>query len=219
MSKQESKGVNGPPKVSVQRAAELMLDGHPVIFPTETFFGLGSRALDVDATARVFRAKRRSTVRPLPLILGEWEQLDLVAKAPEEILPLLHEFWPGPLSFIFPARLRVPDILTGGTGRVAIRLSSHPIARALAQAVGEPITASSANISGTPAVTQVADLDPELCASVKGILDEPPSPAGGLPSTLVEFLGDNRLRVLRKGAIPLSRLTSAGFELSEDKEL
>ena len=136
------------PLVNLKRAAELMLDGHPVIFPTETFFALGSRALDADATARVFRAKHRSTVRPLPLILGEWNQLDLIAKTPDGILPLLERFWPGPLSVIFPARLRVPDILTGGTGRVAVRLSSHPVARALAQAVGEPITSSSANISG-----------------------------------------------------------------------
>lgn len=103
------------PLVNLKRAAELMLDGHPVIFPTETFFALGSRALDADATARVFRAKHRSTVRPLPLILGEWNQLDLIAKTPDGILPLLERFWPGPLSVIFPARLRVPDILTGGT--------------------------------------------------------------------------------------------------------
>ncbi|MEG1610752.1 MAG: L-threonylcarbamoyladenylate synthase, partial [Bilophila sp.] len=161
MDKQRTRGVNSPPFVDLHRAAELMLDGHAVIFPTETFFGLGSRALDADATARVFRAKHRSTVRPLPLILGEWDQLDLVAKVPDAILPLLHQFWPGPLSVIFPARLRVPDILTGGTGRVAVRLSSHPVARALAQAVGEPITASSANISGRPAVVSAAELDKE----------------------------------------------------------
>ena len=201
------------PLVNLKRAAELMLDGHPVIFPTETFFALGSRALDADATARVFRAKHRSTVRPLPLILGEWEQLDLIAKSSDAIRPLLERFWPGPLSVIFPARLRVPDILTGGTGRVAVRLSSHPVARALAQAVGEPITSSSANISGNPAVTSMTQLDPELCASVYGILDEPPAPAGGLPSTLVEYDENYRLHILRDGAISREELHAAGFEI------
>ena len=132
-----------------------MLDGHPVIFPTETFFALGSRALDADATARVYRAKHRSTVRPLPLILGDWEQLDMIAKVHDELMPLLKRFWPGPLSVIFPARLRVPDILTGGTGRVAVRLSSHPVARALAQAVGEPITSSSAMMTRSPILQNV----------------------------------------------------------------
>lgn len=202
------------PLVNLKRAAELMLDGHPVIFPTETFFALGSRALDADATARVFRAKHRSTVRPLPLILGEWNQLDLIAKTPDGILPLLERFWPGPLSVIFPARLRVPDILTGGTGRVAVRLSSHPVARALAQAVGEPITSSSANISGNPAVISTEQLDPELCAAVYGILDEPPAPAGGLPSTLVEYDETGQLHILRDGAVSREEILAAGFKIA-----
>lgn len=201
------------PLVTPEQAAELMRAGSPVIFPTETFFGLGSRALDADASARVFRAKHRSTVRPLPLILGEWEQLELVTKAPDSIMPLLKQFWPGPLSVIFPARLRVPDILTGGTGRVAVRLSSHPVARALARAVGEPISSSSANISGTAAVTSVSELDPELVAAVSGVLDALPRPAGGLPSTLVEHLGDNLLRVLRDGPVTRVELEAAGFQL------
>ena len=204
-----------PPCVDLKHAAALMLDGHPVIFPTETFFALGSRALDADATARVYRAKHRSTVRPLPLILGNWEQLEMVAKTPDELMPLLQRFWPGPLSVLFPARLRVPDILTGGTGRVAVRLSSHPVARALAEAVGEPITSSSANISGTSAVVSSAQLDRELLVSVKGVLDEPPAPAGGLPSTLVERLDDGRLRILRSGAISPAEIVAAGFEVEE----
>ena len=130
MALSQTRGVNAPPFVSLKRAAELMLDGHPVIFPTETFFALGSRALDADATARVYRAKHRSTVRPLPLILGNWEQLDMVAKVPDELMPLLKRFWPGPLSVIFPARLRVPDILTGGTGRAPFLPSRGPRPRA-----------------------------------------------------------------------------------------
>ena len=200
-------------RVDLKRAAELMLDGHPVIFPTETFFALGSRALDADATARVYRAKHRATVKPLPLILGEWDQLDLVAKTPKEVLPLLKYFWPGPLSIILPARLRVPDILTGATGRVAVRLSSHPVARDLALAVGEPITSSSANISGHPAAATVDQLDPDLCASVYGILDEPPAPAGGLPSTLVEYEPAMGFRILREGAISRETILAAGFSL------
>lgn len=217
MASSQASGVNTPPYVDFKRAVELMLDGHPVIFPTETFFALGSRALDADATARVYRAKHRSTVRPLPLILGDWEQLDMIAKVHDELMPLLKRFWPGPLSVIFPARLRVPDILTGGTGRMAVRLSSHPVARALAQAVGEPITSSSANISGNPAVVSVNQLDEELIASVMGILDEPPVPAGGLPSTLVERMEDGRLRLLRAGAVTSAQIAEAGFEVVEEE--
>ena len=215
MTASQTNDANTSPYVDLKHAAELMLDGHPVIFPTETFFALGSRALDADATARVYRAKHRSTVRPLPLILGNWEQLDMVAKVPDGFMPLLKRFWPGPLSVLFPARLRVPDILTGGTGRVAVRLSSHPVARALAEAVGEPSTSSSANISGTPAVVSADQLDKELLVSVKGVLDEPPAPAGGLPSTLVELLEDGKLHILRSGAVTSAELIAAGFEVQE----
>ena len=95
MASSQASGVNTPPYVDLKRAVELMLDGHPVIFPTETFFALGSRALDADATARVYRAKHRSTVRPLPLILGDWEQLDMIAKVHDELMPLLKRFCPG----------------------------------------------------------------------------------------------------------------------------
>ena len=202
------------PLVDLKRAAELMQAGEPVIFPTETFFGLGSRALDSDATARVFVAKHRSTVKPLPLIIGAFDQLDMVAKVPDELLPLLERFWPGPLSVLFPARLRVPDVLTGGTGRVAVRLSSHPVARELALMVGEPVTASSANISGGPSARFLRELDPALCAAVGGILDLPPVPGGGLPSTLISFDDNLALRVIRSGAVSEDALREAGFHVT-----
>ncbi len=204
------------PLISFERAVELMRAARPVIFPTETLFGLGSRALDADASARVFRAKHRSTVRPLPLILGGWDQLEQVAKVPDFIMPLLRQFWPGPLSVLFPARLRVPEVLTGGTGRVAVRLSSHPVAAALAKGVGEPITASSANISGHPPVRHARDLDPELFGAVGGVLDEPPLPAGGAPSTLIEVNEQHKILIRREGAISRASLVAAGFPLTDE---
>ncbi|HIU18373.1 MAG TPA: threonylcarbamoyl-AMP synthase [Candidatus Avidesulfovibrio excrementigallinarum] len=207
---------NELPLISFERAVELMKAARPVIFPTETLFGLGSRALDADASARVFRAKHRSTVRPLPLILGNWEQLEQVAKVPSFMMPLLQVFWPGPLSVLFPARLRVPEVLTGGTGRVAVRLSSHPVAAALARAVGEPITASSANISGRPAAKLASELDPELFAEIGGVLDMPPLPGGGLPSTLIEVDDRHELIVRRDGAISREQLLEAGFPLAAE---
>ena len=104
-----------------------------------------------------------------------------------------------------------------GPSTAPLRLSSHPVARALAQAVGEPITSSSANISGNPAVVSVNQLDEELIASVMGILDEPPVPAGGLPSTLVERMEDGRLRLLRAGAVTSAQIAEAGFEVVEEE--
>jgi len=201
--------------IDIPKAVELMKKGAPLIFPTETFYALGSKALSPEATVGVFRAKHRSSVKPLPIIIGSWAQLDDIAKVPDELMPLLRALWPGPLSVIIPARLRVPDVLTGGTNCVAVRFSSHPVACALAQALGEPITASSANISGTPAVVSIADLDPDLLRNVSGIVDGGEQPAGGLPSTLVELCGPKKLRILRKGATPKETLMAQGFTCIE----
>lgn len=202
------------PRVTLKMAAELMRAGETVIFPTETFFGVGSRALDADASAKVFKVKHRATVKPIPIILGDLEQLDIIAKVPDLASDLLQRFWPGPLSVLFDARLRIPDILTGGTGRVAVRLSSHPVARELSRSLGEPITASSANISGNPSVTCAEELDPALLNAVSGVLDLPPAPMGKLPSTLVEFVGEKNLHILREGFISKMELEKAGFSIA-----
>ena len=157
---------------------------------------------------------------PLPVILGNERQLDLVAVPKSALagdIAALSGFWPGPLTLLLPARDDLPESLTGGTGKIAARVSSHPVARALADACGFPIVSSSANISGRAAVTCASELDPELLESLDpatdGILDEPPAPGGGAASTIVEPLGNRRLRLLREGALPLSQLEQAGFTI------
>ena len=199
--------------VSPDGAADLVRSGGVVIFPTETFFGMGGRALDADATARVYRIKRRSNMHPLPLVAADESQLELLCRIPDDLLSLLRLFWPGPLTAILPARLRAPEILSCGTGTVAVRITAHPACRNLALAAGEPLTASSANISGKPPVTRAKDLDPDLIRGVDGVLDVPPAPDGGEPSTLIEPQGGDpcRIRILRPGAISAQSLEAAGF--------
>ena len=205
-------------------AARGMGRGGLAAAPTETFFGLGCRADRADAVLRVFEAKRRKADMPLPVILGSAEQLELVAAPGPSLasdLADLSSFWPGPFTLLLPVRPGLPEALTGGTGRIALRVSSHPAARALAMACGFPIVSSSANISGRPPVTQAHELDPELIAFLRPGLDgvlapPPPSPApgGGLASTIAEALGGRRLLVRREGALPLARLEEAGFSLT-----
>lgn len=208
-------------------AAQGMAQGGLAAYPTETFFGLGCRADRADAVLRVFEAKRRKADMPLPVILGSAEQLELAAAPGPELaadLAALSSFWPGPLTLLLPVRPGLPEALTGGTGRIALRVSSHPAARTLARACGFPIVSSSANISGRPPVTQAEELDPELLSSLRPGLDgvlapPPPSPApgGGLPSTIAEPLGSRRLLVRREGALPLALLAEAGFTLTFPK--
>ncbi len=201
-----------------QEAARRLKLGGLILYPTETFFGIGCRADNAAAALRVFQCKKRALSMPLPVILGCREQLELIACPDPSLtddLNSLTVFWPGPLTLLLPAKPSLPDTVTGGSGRIAARVSSHPAARALALACGFPIVSSSANISGRPAVTQAAELDPELLRSLNpetdGVLDEPPAPGGGEASTIVEPLGGRRLRLLRKGALPTTTLQSAGF--------
>lgn len=202
-------------------AARRLLSGGLAVYPTETFFGLGCRADDAKAVLRIFAVKRRASDMPLPVILASAYQLSLVAEPSASIaadLPALTALWPAPLTLLLPARSGLPSALTGGTGSIALRVSPHPAARALAEACGFPIVSSSANISGRAPVTQAGLLDPDLLSSLRPGLDSvftppAPEPEGGLPSTIVEVLGSHRLLLRREGALPLSHLEEAGFTL------
>lgn len=203
-------------QITMQEAAARLKNGGLLLYPTETFFGIGCRVGDDKAIARVFQVKRRLFAMPLPVILADADQLPLVAQVSaaceDDVRRLERAFWPGPLSLIVPARMHISPLLTGGTGNIAIRVSPHPVPRELALLVGEPLVASSANISGHPAVTRADALDAELLQSVGAVLDAGPAPVGGAPSTLVEPVGDGRLRVHRAGAVTIEQLRAAGFQ-------
>jgi L-threonylcarbamoyladenylate synthase len=182
-------------------------------YPTETFMALGCRAGSEAALAAVYEVKRRPYRLPVPLIAADRAQVEGVARIPPEAEKLVERFWPGPLSILLPGSACLPAALSGGTGFVAVRIPSHAGARDLALAVGEPLVASSANISGAPPARDAGDLDPVLLERVPLVWDAPPRPAGRLPSTLVRLAGENRLQVLRRGAVATRALRQAGFAL------
>lgn len=200
------------PLVSIQEAAALLKEGKVVVYPTETFFAVGCIATDVRAIDMVYRAKRRPSGMPLPVIIGSMEQLGTVTATQSELVTLLGEkFWPGPLSVLVTAADTIPAVLTGETGRVAVRLTPHPVAAELCRACGSALVSTSANVSGRPAVVCASQLDPELLELVAGIVDMPPAPAGGRPSTLLEIAGPGHVRIIRPGAVADQALTDAGL--------
>lgn len=197
---------------SIEDAANILQRGGVLIYPTETFFGIGCRVCDAGAVSKVYAAKRRAAGLPLPVLAATVEQLARVADFPAGVEGLMRRFWPGPLTLLLPARPCVPASITAGTGNIAVRVSSHPVARALALAAGSALAASSANISGRAAVTTVVELDPELTAAVDGVLDREPAPGGGLPSTLARLDADG-LHILRAGAVSVAELEAAGHRI------
>ncbi len=198
--------------MALEEAAASLRNGEVLCYPTETFFAVGCSAFDVNAIVRVYAAKRRPDSMPLPVIVGSREQLDMLTDVRSPLVDKLADhFWPGSLSILVTASDAVPAILTGETGRVAVRLTPHPVAGALCLAAGVPLVSTSANLSGHPAVTEGRCLDPELVRATGGILDLPPAPAGGRASTLVEIVGPDAVRILRSGAVEAADIAASGI--------
>src|SRR5947209_8190054 len=138
-----------PVVADLQTAAGFLRDGGLVAFPTETFYGLGANAFDPDAVSRVFRAKGRPANLPLLVLVDSTQMVRTVAAdVPVRAERLMARHWPGPLTLVLPARPELPTALTAGTGTIGVRLSGHPLARALVWTAGLPVTAPSAKPHG-----------------------------------------------------------------------
>ena len=193
-------------EASIRRAAALLRAGELVAFPTETVYGLGADALNGEAAARIFAAKGRPADNPLIAhIAGESGLAGLIAGEPCACArALMRAFWPGPMTLIFPKSPRVPREVTAGLDTVAVRMPSHPVARALIRAAQTPIAAPSANRSGRPSPTTAAHVLEDMEGRIPLILDGGPCEVG-LESTVVDVTGA-RPRILRPGGVTLEML-------------
>lgn len=184
----------------LNRAAGCLKEGRIIAFPTETFYAIGVSAYDEQAVEKVFAVKGRAFTQPLPLIIrGDAMLHEIAARIPERARALMRAFWPGPLTLIVQASKKIPPLLTAFTGTVAVRDSSHPLARLLVKSAGLPVTSTSANLSGAPSCCTAEEVEQQLGDRVDLIIDAGPTP-GGLPSTLVD-LTVAPPRIVREGAI------------------
>ena len=202
---------------SIRRAAALLCAGELVAFPTETVYGLGADALNGEAAARIFAAKGRPADNPLIAhIAGESGLAGLIALEPCACArKLMRAFWPGPMTLIFPKSPRVPREVTAGLDTVAVRMPSHPVARALIRAAQTPIAAPSANRSGRPSPTTAAHVLEDMEGRIPLILDGGPCEVG-LESTVVDVTGA-RPRILRPGGVTLEMLEGVVGDVDVDE--
>ena len=202
---------------SIRRAAALLRAGELVAFPTETVYGLGADALNGAAAARIFAAKGRPADNPLIAhIAGESGLAGLIAGEPCACArALMRAFWPGPMTLIFPKSPRVPREVTAGLDTVAVRMPSHPVARALISAAQTPIAAPSANRSGRPSPTTAAHVLEDMEGRIPLILDGGPCEVG-LESTVVDVTGA-RPRILRPGGVTLEMLEGVVGDVDVDE--
>jgi len=197
-----------PDEGSIRQAVRIILDGGIVAFPTESFYGLGVDAMREDSVALLFRIKARDQGQPILILIPSLETLEQYAAAvPGVARELMESFWPGGLTLVFEATERVLPVLTGGTGKIGVRLSSHPVAALLARSLGHPITGTSANFSGYPPARSAGEVARGFGKQVDLILDGGGTPEGK-PSTVLDVTADPPV-VLREGMI--SRRDLAGF--------
>jgi len=194
-----------PDDQALEKAITCIITGKTIVFPTETFYALGASAYSEAAIEKVFTIKGRDYSMPLPLIIeGEAMLREVAAEIPEIAHVLIQEFWPGGLTLIFKASPQVPAILTAHTGTVAVRQSSHTLARLLVAGARCPITATSANRSGEKSCSSAPEVAESLGNEVDLIIDGGQT-EGLLPSTIVDLTATPP-RIVREGIIASKRL-------------
>ncbi len=197
-----------PDASAIGEAARVLRAGGLVAFPTETVYGLGGRALEADAARRIFAAKGRPATHPLIAhVLDESWAREITSSFGPLSAKLASRFWPGPLTLVLDRAAHVPREVAGGGDTLAVRAPMHPVARALVEALGEPIAAPSANRYQTISPTTAAHVVKSLDGAVDLVLDGG-SCARGIESTVVDARGDEVL-VLRPGALDLPTLRAA----------
>jgi len=191
----------------VATAAAALRRGELVVYPTETFYGLGALASHPEALARLAAAKLRSEGKPLPLVAADVDMaFALWEEVPEAARRLAGRFWPGPLTLVAAAASGLPAALVLG-GAVGVRVPGLALARELSRLAGGPLVSTSANPAGGASPATAADLAPALLARIDLVLDGGPTP-GRLPSTVVE-VRPSGARLLREGAVPWSEIEAS----------
>jgi L-threonylcarbamoyladenylate synthase len=176
-----------------------------IVYPTETFYGLGANCFSPEAIKKIFILKKRDRTKPLSVVISDRRMLDSVAREiPPAAEPFIKRYWPGPLTLIFPANPLLPDELLGTTKSIGVRLPAHEGLRDLVKNAGFPITATSANISGEEELSDPKKVIDTFESKVDCIVDGGKT-RGGRPSTVIDLTFPVP-QILREGAIPASEL-------------
>lgn len=184
----------------IERAQALLSEGEVVAIPTETVYGLAGNALNEDAILQIYSVKNRPKFDPLIAHVDSLEKVEsLVNEIPDQALKLAEHFWPGPLTILLPKKTEVPDLLTSGLDRVAVRIPNHPLTLKLLSQLEFPLAAPSANPFGYVSPTTAAHVENQLGDKIKYILDGGPCSVG-LESTIIGFEQDETVLYRLGGA-------------------
>ena len=187
------------------RAADLLLSGEVVAFPTETVYGLGACIFLEEAIKKIFIVKGRPTDNPLIAHISDLGSVGQIASnVPPIFYKLAEKFFPGPLTLVVPKSPRVSSLVSAGLSTVGIRMPSHPLALSLIRLVGQPLVAPSANLSGRPSATDFLHVLEDFEGVIPGIVVGQGSDIG-IESTVVSLV-KGKVEILRPGSIHKEQL-------------
>ncbi|WP_396121916.1 L-threonylcarbamoyladenylate synthase [Aestuariimicrobium sp. p3-SID1156] len=199
---------------ALKAAARAIRSGECIVLPTDTVYGIGANALDAAAVQGLLDAKRRGRDMPPPVLIADGASLGaLVQFIDEDAQALADAFWPGPLTLILRAQEGLTMDLGETRGTIAVRVPDHEFTRALLRRTG-PLAVSSANLSGQPASTTIADAREQLGDTVAVYLDAGDTP-GTVPSTIVDFTTSTLGTIVRQGALGVEQLKEVAGFISE----
>lgn len=188
-----------PSVEAVERAAIALRRGEIVAIPTDSLYTLVADPFNLHAVGRVFAAKGREVHRSLPLLVSDFLMAEeLVTELPARFYLLARRFWPGPLTIIVPASAKVPLKVTGNTGRLGLRQSRSRVAQALIDWLGQPLIATSANVSGQPTCRTGIDVFGTMDGRVDLVLDG--GACLGQGSTTIDIT-EPYWRLVREGSV------------------
>jgi L-threonylcarbamoyladenylate synthase len=191
----------------LEGAVRCLLEGGLVAFPTDTLYGLAAVASNDRAVRRLFEVKGRPPDRALPILIESIDDADVVATdIPSHARSLMEALWPGGLTLVLRRHPRFRSLALAGGETVAVRVPAHPVALELLCRLREPITGTSANLSGLPGPRTAEEVHHQLGDRVDLIVDGGPCP-GGVESTVVDCTVDTP-RLLREGAVPGERVAA-----------
>lgn len=203
---------------TIRQAGEILKQGGLVAFPTETVYGLGADALNEEAAKKIYAAKGRPSDNPLIVHITNMNALEKIVKEmPEKAEKVAEAYWPGPLTMIFDKSDEVPYGTTGGLETVAVRMPSHPVAKAVIDAGGGYIAAPSANISGRPSPTAAEHVAEDLDGRIEMIVDGGDVEIG-VESTILDMTVTPPM-ILRPGAVTREMLEGLIGEVAADQTL
>lgn len=186
------------------KAAKVLKSGGVIVYPTETLYGIGTLASNKDGVERIFEIKGRPQGKPIPLLVKNLDMLSQIAENSVLASALSEKFWPGRLTMILNLTSILPELISCGSGKIALRISAHPFLKSLFELIDEPLTSTSANLSGDQNLLDSEALIETFNSKVDLIVD-----SGKIPesrgSTIVDLTLDTP-QILREGDIKTDTL-------------